>query len=72
MPGLTHYYSQILGHDLAAIRYIDEDFVGGKLDTGAVYGGRLTAMVLLSGEKPPPAPDRTSVLVSVPARREYV
>jgi beta-lactamase superfamily II metal-dependent hydrolase len=37
MPGLTHYYSQILGHDLTAIRYIDEDFVGGKLDNGGGY-----------------------------------
>lgn len=38
MPGLTHYYTQILGHDPAAIRYIDEDFVGGRLDSGDIYG----------------------------------
>lgn len=41
------------------------------IDTGAVYGGRLTAMVLREGERVPPVRDRTSVLVSVPARRAY-
>jgi hypothetical protein len=42
------------------------------IDTGAVYGGRLTAMVLRSGERVPPPEERSSVLVSVPARRAYV
>src|SRR5262245_715058 len=42
------------------------------IDTGAVYGGRLTAMVLWPGEHPPPPDRRASVLVSVPARRCYV
>lgn len=41
------------------------------IDTGVVYGGRLTAMVLRAGEKPPPVEERRSVLVSVPARRAY-
>jgi hypothetical protein len=41
------------------------------IDTGVVYGGRLTAMVLREGERPPPADERRSVLVSVPARRVY-
>jgi len=42
------------------------------IDTGVVYGGRLTAMVLRAGEKVPPVEDRRSVLVSVPARRAWV
>lgn len=42
------------------------------IDTGAVYGGRLTAMVLREGERVPPPEHRASVLVSVPARRAYV
>jgi len=42
------------------------------IDTGCVYGGRLTAMVLAEGEGPPPPEDRMSVLVSVPARKAYV
>lgn len=41
------------------------------IDTGVVYGGRLTAMVLIEGERPPPVEQRKSVLVSVPARRTY-
>jgi hypothetical protein len=42
------------------------------IDTGAVYGGRLTAMILRPGERPPESPsDRREVLVSIPARRRY-
>ncbi len=36
------------------------------IDTGAVYGGRLTAMVLHDGERVPPPASRSEVLVSVP------
>ncbi len=41
------------------------------VDTGCVYGGYLTAMVLTGGEEPPPVADRMRVLTSVPARRRY-
>jgi hypothetical protein len=42
------------------------------LDTGAVYGNRLTAMVLEQGRPVPGRAERPSVLVSVKARRAYV
>jgi hypothetical protein len=41
------------------------------LDTGCVYGGKLTALVLDEGEPVPPIPDRTRRLVSVAAHDAY-
>ena len=41
------------------------------LDTGCVYGGRLTGMLLPDGASPPPVADRGDCLISVPARAAY-
>ena len=41
------------------------------IDTGCVYGGRLTAMVLDEGEAPPRGAKVRRLLQSVPARRKY-
>jgi hypothetical protein len=68
----------VFGHNAQIAPEIAEHATG--IDTGAVYGGRLTAMVLRRassgdgerGEEVPPRAERESVLVSVPARRAYV
>jgi hypothetical protein len=41
------------------------------LDTGCVYGGRLTGMLLSDGASPPSVGERAATLISVPARAEY-
>jgi len=41
------------------------------LDTGCVYGGRLTGMLLPDGAAPPAVAERGDCLISVPARAEY-
>lgn len=41
------------------------------IDTGCVYGGFLTALVLSANQRVPPIYQRSEVLVMVPARRTY-
>lgn len=41
------------------------------IDTGCVYGGRLTGMLLEHGSAPPSVGERAATLISVPARAEY-
>lgn len=59
----------VFGHNALPEPQIHPHATG--IDTGAVYGHRLTAMVLDAGSEPPPPADRGDALVSVPALRRY-
>ncbi len=60
----------VFGHNARLTPQLHPHATG--IDTGCVYGGRLTAMVLEAGQKPPPIEERASVLVNVPAQHTYV
>lgn len=71
-PWAQHYQGPehiVFGHNAKKTPQFHAYATG--LDTGCVYGGRLTAMLLPEGSPPPPVADRGDCLVSVPARREY-
>jgi len=59
----------VFGHNAHREPQLHEWATG--IDTGCVYGGALTALVLDSGAAIPPLRDRRDALVSVPARRIY-